>query len=509
MPTSKSSRRAALTLVELLVAIVLSAMLIGVITFVWLQSNRIFMTTMNNVEAYQRLRTVLDMFERDLSNMNRTVEMDYFTDTNANGRYDEGVDGPALIAGANYRAPRDPADPLVRAGLPEFCEEGNGGFSARPFFFAPTILSPPPYTVEGEGYLEGRAYWRDEIFAQCGVSQQGASRPALVHYRLVPWGTRSALRRRIWLADANGQPTAEGDQTAILAHDLLDLKFGFYFQPATAATGITGATFGPWYHVGLDMDGGGSSAPAQDLFATDRDRGLASARDATQGISTQHLNQFGGDNAISFVYEGFARIEENDGIVQMRTINAVNAPPPVGPRRTTAPEVFGPANLNAYTNFDFPGVRPGDRVYVFDATDDDATLPPEKAGSAEVPFHSPPRGPGQAAGNEQNVFPAQYLTVDEIYSVNQFWVSMTFNEQINMATLRKYWLAYEPAVEVLEADLSGPTDPGGPARRITSSFNVRYRVGFLPPAILARVSIDDRYNQQVRVLERVIKVLQH
>ena len=53
--------RGAFTLIELLVAISLGVVLIGVITFIWMQSSRIFQSSSTNLESYQRLRVILDM----------------------------------------------------------------------------------------------------------------------------------------------------------------------------------------------------------------------------------------------------------------------------------------------------------------------------------------------------------------------------------------------------------------------------------------------------------------
>ena len=49
---------------------------------------------------------------------------------------------------------------------------------------------------------------------------------------------------------------------------------------------------------------------------------------------------------------------------------------------------------------------------------------------------------------------------------------------------------------------------GGPVRTVIASFNVKYRVGFLPSAFVVRLSVDDRFNQQVIPMERVVRLLQ-
>ncbi|MCO5172373.1 MAG: prepilin-type N-terminal cleavage/methylation domain-containing protein [Planctomycetes bacterium] len=479
-------RRRGFTLIELLVAVALGTILIGVITFVWVQSTRIFSSTVNNLEGYQRLRSVLDLIERDLANTTRTIHMEFYSDTNGNGHWDTGEPllasgppgaGPVAAGGPanSFRRPADPLDPLF--GQTEFCEAdrpGNLGFSNLPYFPAPVVFSPPPYEIQSEAYLEGRRYWRDEIYVGSSISVRGSSLPGLVHYRLVQEADgRSTLRRRVWFTDGQGgivQPTAvpgATDQVSLLATGICDLKFGFFFQPNTAVPGS-------WYHVG-DVNPG-----SDPLLRSDEERGIRSAVHPTGGISQMHANraQFGGvngPNAVMFMYEGAARIENANGIgVAMRTINDIAAGPGTG-----------------YTTFDFPGVRPGDKIHIFDARDDD---------NSSVTL------PGVADGRPANPtaliqrFPDRVFTIDAILPSGGGFVFLKLREQINFFQLNRRWLLSEPPITTAE---------GGLMRTITGSFNVRYRVAFLPPAFLVRVSIDDKFNRKVHQIERVVRVLQH
>lgn len=532
-----TERRRGFTLVELLVAIALGTILIGVVVFVWMQSTKIFSSTVNNLESYQRLRTVLDLIERDLANTNRTIDMELYLDANANGHFDAltenllkhvepGV-GPVAAAspGASFRQPMHPNDPLFLANKPEFNEDDdpkNAGFSNTPFFFAPVLFSPPPYAITGDGYLEARRYWRDEVYVRTYASARGTSVPALVHYRLVQGADgRSTIRRRMWFTDESGGvvspttavPSQATDQVSLLASGLCDLKFGFFFKESASSGGSS--TEGVWYHVGCPTSGDSGK-----LLEQDEQRGFRTATAPSGAISTQHADrkQFlkpptgGGANAVSFVYEGVGRIENTDGFPPLfRTINELD-----DPAATSVPD------LAAYSNFDFPGVRPGDKIYLYDAQDDDdSAVDPDGSGDADArkANYLDPADPTKSILR----FPDQVYTVDDIFSQrdpNQaanatpknFFISMKMREPINFYQLGRRWLlgpspgVGEPVYTVPDASMG---TKAGPSRTIRGSFNVRYRVAFLPPAFLVRLSIDDRYNKQVHQIERVIRILQH
>lgn len=508
-------KRQAFTLVELLVSIALGTLLIGIVTFVWMQSNRIFSGTVNNLEAYQRLRALLDLIERDLANTNRASNMEFYVDEDPtkNGRRDpteqlltHSPAGSGAVAaggpGDSIRVPVDPIDPLF--GKTEFCEDDNAsniGFSNVPYFYAPTMFSPPPYAIPDSGYLESRSYWRDEIYVRTFASAGGSSVPAMVHYRLVKQADgRSSLRRRVWWTDPTGAVVAPAvgvqatDRTSMLASGICDLKFGFFFRPSTASGGSS--TEAVWYHVGCPV-----SDDAGKLLLADEDRGIRTAT-ATGGISSQHegLVQFGGANAVSFLYEGHCRLEKSDsGPPLLRTINAVDAPEPSA------------ANMALYTNFDFPGVRPGDKIYLYDAQDDDdESIDPDGGGGAATAREA------NAPAQEIFRFPDREYTVDAIISQtdptnsNNYFVGIKLREPINLSQLGRYWLngagVGEPTFDVTTGNMGAK---GGPPRTIRAAFNLSYRVPFLPPAFLVRISIDDRYNKRVHQLERVVRLLQH
>lgn len=491
-----------LTLVELMVAVGLGSILIGVITFVWMQSNKIFTSTLNRMEAYQRLRIVLDVMERDLANTNRTVDMEFFDDVNKSGHFDDGTTDQLLPAGApGYRAPSDPEDPLKIASKPEFEDAdawnaASGNINNHPFFHAPLVFSPSPYEITQDDYLSTRSYWRDEIYVRTFAMADGINRPAMVHYRLVPQADgRMALRRRMWFLNELGQMVAAPapnatDRFAILSTGMCDLKVGFYFKENASSTVGSSQPNGWWYHVGLHPSD--SNAQHRQLETDDTKAGYVSALvgsplPAQSGptvppLSAQHVNrnQFASTgnawNAVTFFYKGVMRVSLVEGKVLLNPIASLTAD----------------WNDSATVlDFDFPGVRPGDKVFLSKATDDDNDF----------------WGSGRPASSVSgpNPFPDQLFTVESILSNwNTNYVAIKVEEPMSFPRLIRRWLKVESPVQYL------PFDAGRPAgtRTVEGSFNAEYRVGFLPAAFRVRMSMDDKYNKKVLPMERVIRLIQ-
>jgi hypothetical protein len=504
------------TLLELLVAVALSVILIGVMTFVWTQSNEIFTTQLNRIETYQRVRNILDTIERDLANTQLTGDMEFFDDVDGNGFYEAGTDtqlGSVWGAPAvGMRDPGQPQDPLVRLGATEFAITGVDdvlSLNTNAYIRAPTIISPEPYLIDQtDGYLQSRAYWRDEIFVRSFITIGDHNRPALIHYRLVQAtaGGRSILRRRIWFLDASGTMTTSTDQVDIRAVDVCDLKISFMFKLSP----IFGNPY--VFHAAPDPNGGGSFSGTleNDLLNRDAERGLVSTfagrADPDGGgplvqiepLSSQHV---GFSKVVPFFFEGNARLEERAlGPIALRTLDG---PPSDDLETDTTFEFNSTADLTKYNNFDFRGVRPGTKVLLYGATDDDAQQAPSVT--------------SKLAGNR---FPARLWTIDTIPAEGTTalgaagsFVSLQFLEKVPFARIASSWLGPETSITIADSDtyhpVNFPTNPqAGPPRTVISSFNCHYRVGFLPSAFVIRMSVDDRYNQKILPMERIIRLLQ-
>lgn len=574
--------RHGLTLVELLIAVALGVILVGVISFVWMQSNRIFSSTVNRLETYQRLRVLLDTVERDLANTARTTEMEWYQDTDDNGFWNSGdllvTHQPAGTAAAPaYRTPKDTSfDPLLLTSptQPEFGAD-DPSFNNFTYFFAPFVLSPSPYVIDVEDYLAEREYWRDEVMVRTFALADGVNRPALVHYRLVQPapGQRSVLRRRMWYLDDTGQmvapPAANAtDRISLLADDVCDFKVAFFFKESAGSQTGSSQANGYWYDVGHDYGGAAQSnsgpttpgsTPHDELLKADREQGYIKAMTQTTGtgtvpglpLSNQHANYsqwsnpntpdnltpVANYNAAAFFYHGVARIELDQGRAMLRTINQLDKPQPPTNAPGTWPDTgygwggseeptAGRAYLgydtdpnSTYTNFDFPGVRPGDKIFLYDATDDDGSwldtvLERDVNNNTILDDPAPPAMAGMHFRNQE-------YTVEVISSDGtQNYIALRLVEPINFFRLRRHWLAVEPTYDITVSPAYSPTNTSylvsqsignmhGPDRTVQASFNVRYRVGFLPAAFRVRLSIDDKFNRKVLPMERVIRLIQH
>jgi prepilin-type N-terminal cleavage/methylation domain-containing protein len=98
-PCAPPTQRRGFTLIELLVAIALMTILTGSVVFIFIQSQKIFATVDARVQVYQYARYAFDRMERDLANVVRTTDMEFFDDLKPpagvlTGHYDNGEEIP-------------------------------------------------------------------------------------------------------------------------------------------------------------------------------------------------------------------------------------------------------------------------------------------------------------------------------------------------------------------------------------------------------------------------------
>ncbi|MGE0713159.1 MAG: PilW family protein [Planctomycetota bacterium] len=165
------------TLIELLVAIALSTILTGAVVFIFIQAQEIFTSVDAKVQVYQYARYAFDRMERDLANVVRSRDMEFFNDqappSGVKGRYDQGEEIPIRGTG-NLHANATSGDDTY-----------NHSF---------TIRAPHPYTD-----FMGRDHRWDSIYFKTVTVISGQTQAALIEYAMVDNDKpRPKLQRRLW-----------------------------------------------------------------------------------------------------------------------------------------------------------------------------------------------------------------------------------------------------------------------------------------------------------------------
>lgn len=169
-PTPRRPRRAAFTLVELMVAMALMMILTGSVVFIFIQAQKIFSTVDARVQVYQYSRYAFDQMERDLANVIRSSDMEFYNDapppSGRAGRYDPGEEIP-----------------IVRA-------EDNPSLYNNSF----TLRQPDVYDC-----VDGNRYRHDSIFFKTVTVISGQTSAALVEYALADIDKeRPKLVKKLW-----------------------------------------------------------------------------------------------------------------------------------------------------------------------------------------------------------------------------------------------------------------------------------------------------------------------
>ncbi len=140
------SRNRAFTLVELLIALGLMAVLVTAVSQVFSTAQQVFAETDAKVLLYQNMRVMFDTFERDLANTEKTYQMEFFDDSNPN----DGI----------FNGPAEEITDLEQ------------------YDYAPTFTQAT-YTDR-----EGEIHRADEMYFRTLTTFRGKTRVVLVHYEL-------------------------------------------------------------------------------------------------------------------------------------------------------------------------------------------------------------------------------------------------------------------------------------------------------------------------------------
>jgi prepilin-type N-terminal cleavage/methylation domain-containing protein len=436
-----------MTLIELMVAMALGVVLIGIMVSVWTTSQKIMSRTTDNIAIFQNLRTVLDTIEKDVSNVVRTTDMEFFDDKNGNSHYDliptiaDAEEIPSLRDNELFYIDTD----STGAGSPDpALPDGLGrDLNAVPYFFAATLVRHSNYPkVVGwdndEDVSSNNGHRRDEFYFRTFSLIGGESRPVMVHYRLrIPEQNpqRPTLLRTITFIDrSTDTPIASPPRVDELADGVTDLEFAMFYKESRI------------HDRGQYLD-------AKQLRQVDS---------VTNKAAVPGLEQQFNATACSLVYSG-------DAFIENTRENGIWLRP-------------------ADEKIQFGAVRPGDRFYLYDAEDDDGTA----------------NNTALAAD-----FGRKFLTVEQIIALQPSGgtlgdtvskIFIKFVEPIDFSVLGT-GLGGEPTETVTEF---GESDK---KRTIYQQFKVKFRVGFLPGAFRVQFKYRDFRARRLKPFTRVIRVL--
>jgi prepilin-type N-terminal cleavage/methylation domain-containing protein len=219
MTRTAGRRRPGFTLVELMVAMALMMILTGSVVFIFIQAQKIFATVDARVQVYQYARYAFDQMERDLANVLRSSDMEFYNDKpppdGRQGRYDPGEEIPISHA------------------------EDNDAIYNHSF----TLREPDLYTG-----VDQEKHRHDSIYFKTVTSAGGDTSAALVEYALVDLDKeRPKLVKRVWKVTSvdtstptrpkyqiNGSVNPSPDQALPVKQDLclytIDARFELFVR---------------------------------------------------------------------------------------------------------------------------------------------------------------------------------------------------------------------------------------------------------------------------------------
>lgn len=164
------------TLVELLIAIALTVIILGMLVAAFTGTQEIISRVRGRIEAFQNVRRMIDLLGVDIGNMLKTSDMEFFRDrvgVGSQGHFDEG-------SGEELSGLRLASD--IFGDVP--------GFN-QPSYFASPVVVMSEYTVDGVTRPN------DAIYLRTTTTIQGKVRSALIRYQLSNLDQRFPTLRRL------------------------------------------------------------------------------------------------------------------------------------------------------------------------------------------------------------------------------------------------------------------------------------------------------------------------
>lgn len=155
------TQEAGFTLLELLVALTLAAIISLIIAQVGTSSQKMYESTISTVETYQKFRYALDDINENLSKMVPTASLEFYQDQGrSRGYWDEGEELKDQDVGPN-----------LEGGTPRKYDEAATLFERK-------------YLLEDPRPDEPQEHWNDSIYFKAPVEVEGVIRLANVEYFL-------------------------------------------------------------------------------------------------------------------------------------------------------------------------------------------------------------------------------------------------------------------------------------------------------------------------------------
>lgn len=240
------SKQAGFTLVELMIAIGLMLLIMLQLNIIFNQSRKMFIAANAMVEVYQNARSALDLMERDISNIRKTHQMEFFHDLPAdygNGMYNEDLTFNGMKEALSGPAPTG-IDPRFFPGVP--------------YIYA-MCMKEDKYHPEIKNAKWGGPYRADSLYFKTMTVVEGKPHEALALWELY-YGDqgpskpreRPILRRTLWDVErvkADGTPEVkkhdatdvcyyvEEFKTELFLRDKRTSGVGRFYSPSEAVFG--------------------------------------------------------------------------------------------------------------------------------------------------------------------------------------------------------------------------------------------------------------------------------
>ncbi len=321
------------TLLELLVALTLAAIISLIISQVGTDSQRIYDSTITTVETYQKFRYALNDINENLSKMVPTASLEFYQDQGrSTGYWDDGEELKDQDVGPN-----------LEGGTPNKYDEAATLFERK-------------YNLDQPRPDEPVEHWNDSIYFKAPVEVDGSIRMANVEYFLAD-PRKLELKRNDGKIPADDELSYSDSRSLVLLKSIRYIDLGLNNYRSTEVrvrkkivelcSNVTDLRIEYFYDNQFDNKPGGFMSPSVELtpeLVVSEDRNLRSRN---------------GTLAKRFLYGGFLSTSRTNARAGIRNL-------------TTGENI--PVQFNySRTKMKFSQLRPGDKMFIW--TDGGSSFP--------------------------------------------------------------------------------------------------------------------------------------